>query len=198
MLIGDIDPLDLEATKALCSECEIVGTACDGEEVIRIAKRSLPDIVIMSLSLHGMSGFLAARRIRLCVPRAKIIFFTVHSESLVKLEARRAGVSAFVSKRLPGGLVDAIVRVIQDRSGGMTIIDQPAADHLRRPQTFTRRQDDVLRLVLSGCPLKEIAATLGISPKTVEFHKYRLMAQLGVKSTAELIAAAFERDFEWV
>jgi DNA-binding NarL/FixJ family response regulator len=196
VLIGDVDPVDLLSTEAqLASEYEVVRAECDGLAVVNAAKQLQPDVVVLAISLRRMSGPSAAREIRSALPGVRIVFFTVHGENLFKVEAHRAGASAYVSKEAADQLPAVIGTVLQRDSDQMHIVDPPGVAPPVAFQSLTRRQQDVLQMVASGCPLKEIAATLRISPKTVEFHKYRLMALLGVRSTAELILAAAWHEF---
>ena len=196
VLIGEVDPIDLVwIEKLLSAEFEVVGAERDGESLLAAAIKKQPDVVVLSISMRSLSGIEAAREIRLAVPGTRIVFFTVHSESLFKLEARRAGASAYVSKRTPSKLVGAIHGAMDpEASDEMAIIDDGGRTEAGPIGLLTRRQSDVLQLLARGCVLKEIAAALDISPKTVEFHKYRIMAQLQVRSTAELIATAIRHD----
>jgi DNA-binding NarL/FixJ family response regulator len=196
VLIGEVDPIDLVwIEKLLSAEFEVIGAERDGKSLLASAIEKQPDVVVLSISMRSLSGIEAAREIRIAVPNVRIVFFTVHSESLVKLEARRAGASAYVSKQTPSKLIGAIYEALdQDAGDDMAVVDDASRTEGGPIGLLTRRQSDVLQLLARGCVLKEIAAALDISPKTVEFHKYRIMAQLQVRSTAELIATAIRHN----
>lgn len=192
VLIGDGDSIDLARTeKLLATEFEVIDVEQDGRTLVFTAMRMQPDAVVLSISMRSLSGIEAVREIRAAVPQVRVILFTVHSESLFKLEALRAGASAYVSKQAPDQLIGAIHAALNRDTKDMAVVDNGSQQPAGPIGFLTQRQREVLQLVAQGCALKEIAAILGISPKTVEFHKYRLMAQLRVSSTAELIAAAF-------
>jgi DNA-binding NarL/FixJ family response regulator len=195
VLVGDVDPTDLAWIETLlAAEFEIIGLERDGKALVVAAVEKRPDAVVLPISMRSISGVEVARRIRTAVPQIRIIFFTVHSESLFKLEAQRAGASAYVSKHAPERLVGAIYAALARDTRDMEIVDEGSRTAVSGIAPLTQRQRDVLQLVSQGHALKEIAAALDISPKTVEFHKYRLMARLGVRSTAELIAAVLRHD----
>jgi DNA-binding NarL/FixJ family response regulator len=195
VLVGDVDPTDLTWIETLlANEFEIIGLERDGKALVFAAVEKRPDAVVLPISMRSISGVEVARRIRTAVPQIRIIFFTVHSESLFKLEAQRAGASAYVSKQAPERLVGAIYAALARDTKDMEIVDEGSRTAVSGIAPLTQRQRDVLQLVSQGHALKEIAAALDISPKTVEFHKYRLMARLGVRSTAELIAAVLRHD----
>jgi len=151
--------------------------------------------------MRSQSGIETAREILKAAPQVRIVFFTVHSERLLKREAMRAGASAYVSKQAPDDLIRAIYAALRQtatntgvpRNGNDVGVNRTSRMGFA-PGLLTPRQRDVLQLVVQGRALKEIAASLNISPKTVEFHKYRLMVQLRARSTAELIATAIRYD----
>jgi DNA-binding NarL/FixJ family response regulator len=196
VLIGEVDPIDLVWIENLLTpEFEVIGAERDGRALIAAATEKQPDVVVLSISMRSLSGIEAARDLRIAVPNVRIVFFTVHSESLFKLEARRAGASAYVSKRTPSKLIGAIHAALdQDAGDDMAIVDEGIRSEAGPNGLLTARQSDVLQLLARGYALKEIATALDISAKTVEFHKYRIMAQLQVRSTAELIATAIRHD----
>jgi DNA-binding NarL/FixJ family response regulator len=202
VLVGDVDEIDLAWTESLlATEFEVIGVEQDGRLLVLTAVAKQPDVVVLPISMRSMSGIEAAREIRSAVPSVRIVFFTVHSERLLKREALRAGASAYVSKRAPEQLIGAIHAVLERDTVDKEIAgtgNGTAAGRINRVglscSLLTPRQRDVLQLVVQGCALKEIAAALDISSKTVEFHKYRLMARLQARSTAELIATALRHD----
>ena len=129
---------------------------------------------------------------------SKFVILTMHKEASVAAKAMRAGASAFLLKVSAGEeLIDAIDEVLDGRTylspavtkDVLAAFDQPRGDGIE----LTPRQRDVLRLIVEGRRMKEIAAILDLSARTVETHKYEMMRVLGVQSTAELVALAVKR-----
>jgi DNA-binding NarL/FixJ family response regulator len=142
-----------------------------------------------------LNGIEAARYLSKSVPNAKLIFLTMHSEVPFVTEAFRAGASGYVLKRSAASeLVTAIKEALKGRAYvtplvakdvlGLWLEGGAKPDRLFRE--LTPRQREVLQLVAEGRSIKEIATILNVSPKTVEFHKYRIMGQLGVRTTADV------------
>jgi DNA-binding NarL/FixJ family response regulator len=199
VLLADDHTIVAQGLAALLrDEFDLVGTAADGAELLAAAPRLRPDVIVSDISMPGVSGLDALRRLKAESSRIKIIFLTMHADAKLAAEALRAGASGYLLKQSAGEeLIDAINEVLQDRLYLTPRIAKevlaemamkPAADHL------TPRQRDVLRLVAQGRTTKQTAAALGISPRTVETHKYEMMQSLGVKTTAELIRYAIERE----
>jgi DNA-binding NarL/FixJ family response regulator len=183
--------------KLLETEFEVVGAVEDGRELVRVATESSPEVIVADISMPSLNGIDAARQLRSNGCDAKILFLTMHGDSLFVREALRAGASGYVLKRdAPDKLVVAIRQVVRKRSymspeviqGMATGSYDPAAE--RALGNLTPRQREVLQLVAEGRSLKEIAAAIAVSVKTVEFHKSQLMQRLSVHSSAELTAIA--------
>jgi len=183
--------------KLLETEFEVVGAVEDGRELVRAALESAPDVIVADISMPSLNGIEAARQLRANGSDARVLFLTMHGDSLFVREALRAGASGYVLKRdAPDKLVIAIRQVMRKRSymspevvqGIATGTYDPAAE--RALGNLTPRQREVLQLVAEGRTLKEIAAEINISVKTVEFHKSQLMQRLTVHSSAELTAIA--------
>jgi DNA-binding NarL/FixJ family response regulator len=178
---------------------DVVGIMADGRELVAAAKSLDPDVVVLDISMPTLNGIDAARQIRGAGDRPKLVFLTMHCEVTYAARALDAGASAFVLKHSAASeLVTAIHEALQ---GGTYITPQIASElvgfYRRVPPTgaevsgkLTPRQREVLQLVAEGRSAKEIAAMLGISRRTAEFHKARLMESLGVQSMAELIQYA--------
>lgn len=172
-----------------------MGSVEDGRSLLDAAKRLRPDIVVMDISMPKLNGLDAARRLRKIVPQARLIFVTVHADQDYVHQAFKAGASAYLLKRSAGTeLLQAIDAVMK----GDYYVTSLIAKNLVRsvisdtePDTggqgrLPMRQREILQLVAEGLTLKEIASTLGLSPKTVEYHKAKLMEQLDLHTTAEL------------
>jgi DNA-binding NarL/FixJ family response regulator len=181
----------------LQGEFAVVATATDGRQLLEAARRFRPDVIVTDLAMPGMSGLDAMRRLRADGLASRVIILTMHSDAALAVEALRAGASGFILKHAAGKELIAAIRSVL---GGKTYVSpQLAADvlgTLAEPETsggkLTPRQREVARLLADGRTMKEVAATLGLSPRTVETHKYQLMETLGLRSTAELIRYAIE------
>ena len=200
VLLADDHCVVAEGLRSLLApHFDVVGVVSDGRELLAAAKKLDPDVVVLDISMPSLNGIEAARQMRTANPRTKVVFLTMHREVTYAARALEAGASGFVlNHSAPSELVTAIQEALK---GGMYITPQIAGDlldSLRRGipagaealDELTPRQREVLQLVTEGRSAKEIAAVLGISRRTAEFHKARLMATLGVQTTAELIQYA--------
>ena len=200
VLLADDHRVFSEALQSLLQpHFDVVGIASDGRELVAAAKTLDPDVIVLDISMPSLNGIDAARQLRSAGSRVKVVFLTMHREVTYATRALEAGASGFVLKHSAASeLVTAIHEALK---GGTYIAPQIAADLLdsfRRGVNsgteasgdLTPRQREVLQLVAEGRSAKEIAAILGISPRTAEFHKARLMETLGVQNTAELIQYA--------
>lgn len=196
VLLADDHTLVLEGFKKLLEEhCQVVGSVEDGRSLLDAAKRLRPDIVVLDISMPQLNGLDAARRLRKIVPQARLIFVTVHADQDYVNQAFKAGASAYLLKRSAGSeLRQAIDAVMKGNYYVTSLIAKNLVQSVisdTEPDTggegrLPMRQREILQLVAEGRTLKEIASTLGLSPKTVEYHKSKLMEQLGLHTTAEL------------
>ena len=185
--------------KLLTDRFDVVATVADGIALVETAERLRPDVIVTDLDMPLLSGLEALARLRKCGVPSKFVILTVHAEPTIAARAMRAGASAYLLKHAAGEqLIDAIDEVLQGRSYLAPAVTRDVlavfeAGH--EPEAaLTPRQRDVLRLIVEGRRMKEIAARLELSPRTVETHKYEMMRTLGVESTAELIALAVKRS----
>lgn len=196
VLLADDHALVLEGFKKLLEEhCQVVGSVEDGRSLLDAAKRLRPDIVVLDISMPKLNGLDAARRLRKLVPQARLIFVTVHADQDYVSQAFKAGASAYLLKRSAGSeLLQAVEAVTKDNFYVTSLIAkdlvQAAISETESEaggqDRLSMRQREILQLVAEGLTLKEMASTLGLSPKTVEYHKSKLMEQLGLHTTAEL------------
>jgi len=178
---------------------EVVGVARDGRTMIELAKEKRPDVIVADISMPNLNGIEAARILRQDIPSIKILFLTMHSDFPLVEEAFRAGASGFVLKTCD---MSELAKAIQSIAKGSTYVTSQLADDLisiltttdpkkpSRGTPLTSRQREVLQLLAEGKTMKEAAAVMGISTRTAESHKYEIMRQLGLKSTAALIRYA--------
>jgi DNA-binding NarL/FixJ family response regulator len=200
LLLADDHRVVAEGLRGLLDpHFEVVGVVSDGRELVAAAKTLDPDVVVLDVSMPSLNGIEAARELRDAGLRAKVVFLTMHREVTYAARAMEAGASGFVLKHsAPSELVTAIREALR---GGTFITPRIAGELFdtvrgRGPggaealDELTHRQREVLQLVAEGRSAKEIASILGISRRTAEFHKARLMEALGVQNTAELIQYA--------
>jgi len=180
----------------LREEFDLVGTVGDGQALIDAAQRLQPDVIVADMTMPVMDGLEALHRLKAQRSPAKVIFLTMHADAQLATEALRAGASGYVLKHAAGEeLLSAMQEVLQGRTYLTPLLAQDVLSSLMAPEkqaavTLTPRQREVLRLIAEGWRLKEIAAALQLSPRTVETHKYAMMRALGVQSTAELVRYA--------
>lgn len=196
VLLADDHALVLEGFKKLLEEhCQVVGAVEDGRALLDAAKRLRPDIVVMDISMPQLNGLDAARRLRKIVPHTRLIFVTVHADPDYVTQAFKAGASAYLLKRSAASELSQAIDAV--KKGNYYVTSLIAKDLVQSAISETEpnsgsqdrlpaRQREILQLVAEGLTLKEIASTLGLSPKTVEYHKSKLMEQLGLHTTAEL------------
>ena len=200
VLLADDHKIVIEGLARLLQEhdFDVVGTVGDGHLLIEAAKRLRPDVIVTDLSMPGLSGLDVLSRLRAERVDSKVIVLTMHNDANVATVAMREGASGFLLKESAGEeLLAAIRQVLQGRTyltPALTkeVIERMAGSSGAEPQ-LTPRQRDVLRLIVKGQRMKEIAANLGLSTRTVETHKYEMMQVLGVHSTAELVRYALDR-----
>jgi DNA-binding NarL/FixJ family response regulator len=201
ILLADDHTLVLEGLKRiLASEFELVGMVENGRELLAVAGKLMPDVVLMDISMPLLNGIDAARQLKKILPSIKIIILTMHDDKTYITEAFRAGASGYLLKRSAASeLACAIHEVVKGRfyltpliaeDVMSTVLDrfQRLRVNLRSSSSekLTPRQREVLQLVAEGCANKEIAGILKISIKTVEYHKSEIMERLGMHTTAEL------------
>ena len=196
ILLGDDHAMFCEGLRAILeSHFEVVGTAKDGQELAAAVQRLQPEVVVMDISMPLLNGIGAARRLQKMKRSPKIVFLTMHADATFATEALRAGASGYVLKSSSGAeIITAIQEAIRGRmyispaiAGGVLGGLMDSRKHPREQAAeLTSRQKEILQLIAEGKSPKEIAAILNVSPRTVEFHKYRIMEAVGVRTIAEL------------
>jgi DNA-binding NarL/FixJ family response regulator len=196
VLLGDDHVMFCEGLRSILEpHVEVVGMVENGQELLTAVERFQPDVVVMDVSMPRLNGIGAARRLQKGKRPPKIVFLTMHADATFATEAFRAGASGYVLKTSPAS---EIVAAIQDALRARTHISPAVAggvlsDLMQNSQgrknksgELTMRQKEMLQLIAEGKSPKEIATILNVSPRTVEFHKYRIMEIVGVKTIAEL------------
>ncbi len=178
---------------------QIVGEAGDGREAILRATALSPDIAALDLSMPLLNGLDAAREITRASPRTRVILLTMHSEDPYVMEALRAGIKGYVLKtQAATDMVQAIQEVSRGRvylSPGVSqaVVTAYLARTELPPDPLSPREREVLQLVAEGKTTKEIAGVLGLSVKTAESHRTRIMEKLDIHATAGLVRYAIRR-----
>jgi DNA-binding NarL/FixJ family response regulator len=198
VLLADDHTLLLGAIAKLISEdCDVVGQVSDGRALVAAAEELRPDVIVMDISMPLLNGVEAARQIKQKLRHVKLVFLTMNEDPDLAAEAFRAGASAYLLKRsATSELPLAIREVMQGRSYVTPLATEGLVESLlqseaRKPaHELTPRQREVLQLLAEGRSMKEVASVLNLTPRTVAFHKYRMMDELKVKSTAELVQYA--------
>lgn len=198
ILLADDHALIRQGLKALLEKqgCRIVGEAADGQEAIRSVENAQPEIAILDISMPILNGIDAARALRKSAPKTKIILLTKHDEDQYVTEAMRAGVKGYVLK---SQAADDLVHAIREVSRGSVylspkisrvVVDAYLSKERLSTDGLSGRERQVLQLVGEGKSTKDIAVLLGISVKTAESHRARLMKKLDIHETASLVRYA--------
>ena len=200
VLVADDHRIVAEGLRGLLEpELELVEIVEDGRALLEAHDRIRPDVVVADVSMPLLNGIEAVRQLRQAGSRAKFVFLTMHPDVSYATEALEAGASGYVLKH---SAPDELVTAVREALAGRTYITPRVAgavlEALRKGGSgsevrLTSRQTEVLQLVAEGKSAKEIAAILNLSPRTVESHKYAIMDELGVKTTAELVQYAVKK-----
>lgn len=178
---------------------DVVGEACDGREAVRLAQELSPDIALLDLAMPQLNGVDAGRAILQSSPKTKVILLTMHTENHYVLDALRAGIKGYVLKTKAS---EELVQAIQEVSLGKLYLTPGVSEvvvqaYLAKtdlpPEPLSLREREVLQLIAEGKTTKEVAVVLGISVKTAESHRTRMMEKLNVHETASLVRYAIKR-----
>ena len=201
VLLADDHTLLLEAfEKLLEPDFTVVGAVSDGRALLAAAAELKPDVIVLDIAMPLLNGLDAARQIKKTMPAIKLIFLTMNEDPNLASEAFRIGASGYLLKTSAASeLSKAINEALCGRSYVTPHITQGMMESfIRRPgddrdaPQLTHRQREVLQLLAEGRSMKEAAKILKITPRTVAFHKYRLMDQLHLKTNADLIQFAIK------
>jgi len=203
VLLADDHELLLGAfERLLAPECDIVGQVSDGRALVAAASTLQPDVIVLDIGMPLLNGLEAGRQIKRAQRNVKLVYLTMNEDPDLAAEAFRFGASGYVLKRSAASeLMTAIREVTQGRSYVTPLATEALVgvllnvDDRKPPPTLTPRQREVLQLLAEGLSMKEVATVLNLTPRTVAFHKYRMMERLKLKSTAELIQYAVKHHF---
>ena len=200
VLLADDHNIVLIGLRSLLeAEFEIVGSVQDGQSLVNQAALLHPDVIVADISMPQLNGIEAIRTIKKTDQNIKIVFLTMHMDITYAKSAFDAGASGFVLKHsAPSELVMAIHEAMKGKTYITPLIAGDLIDAYQEGVTsekilfkkISSRQLEVLQLLSEGKSAKEIASILDISTKTVEFHKYKMMEKLNIKTSSELIKYA--------
>lgn len=185
-------------------DIQVVGEAGDATQAIDQVRHTRPDVVLMDIGMPGMSSFEAARQIDKDCPGTRLIFLTMHEDEEYLLQCLDVGAFGYMLKDAPAPkLISAVRDVFQGRKYlspqvlGKLVDDFRSRAQGRRGQprgaTLTPREREVVKMIAEGNSVKEIAALLGLSIKTVEAHKFNLMRKLDIHNKAQLVTYAIQK-----
>ncbi|HEX5110482.1 MAG TPA: response regulator transcription factor [Vicinamibacterales bacterium] len=180
-------------------EMQVVAEAGDGEAAVQRAEQVRPDVVVMDITMPGMNGLQATRRLREALPAIGIVVLSRHRDSAYLQEMLHAGAQAYVLKQSASA---ELIRAVRAAAAGQQYLDanvaqQLTGEYLRRHTGRSARQPglserelDVLRLMAWGLSNKEIAARLDLSIKTIEVHKSNAMRKLNLHGRVDIVRYA--------
>ena len=197
VLLADDHRMVTEGLKSLLAdEFELAGIVEDGVALVKAARESRPDVIVADISMPLLNGLEALAQLKRDDPQVRVVFLTMHRDAAYARRALEAGALGFVLKHSASAeLVLALRAALQGRTyvepGIAAEVFRSASKHDVDPvATLTPRQREILRLLAEGKSAKQIAASLSLSARTVEDHKYRLMEMLGIENSAELVRFA--------
>jgi DNA-binding NarL/FixJ family response regulator len=199
ILMADDHLMLLEAFKALLEpDFDVVGTVTDGRALLEEFSRLHPDVVLLDVAMPLLNGLDAGRQLKAQRRSVKLIYLTMNPDPDLAGEALRLGASGYVLKSSAAQeLKQAIQEALRGRSYITPLITRDVVGSLIQQGTsrneLTTRQREVLQLLAEGKSMKEAAAILDLTPRTVAFHKYRMMEQLRLRTSAELVKFAVQQ-----
>jgi two-component system, NarL family, response regulator NreC len=182
----------------------VVGEANEGWEAVRLTASLRPDVLVLDLVMPGLGGVEVIKQVRRQSPLTRVVVLSVNEEEATVLEALRAGATAYVLK---GNATSELIQAIVLSSTGRRYVSSSLSDRVLDAyiegtgvatppaHSLTTRELEVLHLTVEGQTGKQIAAQLGISPRTAETHRQRLMRKLGVHGRTELIHWAVRQGY---
>jgi DNA-binding NarL/FixJ family response regulator len=204
ILLADDHRIVAEGLRSLIEpEFELVGIVENGRALLDAAEELRPDVIVADISMPLLNGIEAVRLLKKTKCTAKVVFLTMHPDVTYAVSALEAGAQGYVLKHsAPSELSTAIRAALKGKTFitplvAGEIMQSPSRGSQERRQEsshLTLRQREVLQLLAEGCLVKEIADILNISARTVEYHKYQMMKDLGIKTLADLIRYAIKHN----
>jgi DNA-binding NarL/FixJ family response regulator len=208
VFLADDHAVVREGLKALINtqpDMEVIGEAADGASTCEQVAHLLPDVVVLDVSMPGLSGAQAAERLRRECPKVKVLTLTFYEDKGYLRQLLEAGVAGYVLKRAAAA---ELIRAIRTVAAGGVYLDpalagkvvggfvrKPAGHSASKEADLSERETEVVRLVAAGHSNKEIASKLEIGVKTVETYKARSLEKLGLHSRADLVRYALQQGW---
>jgi DNA-binding NarL/FixJ family response regulator len=201
LILADDHTLIAEALRQLiASHFEVVATVADGHALLDSATSLKPDVIVVDIAMPLLNGLEAGRQLKQRMPGIKLVFLTMKEDPELAVEAMKLGASGYLLKK---SAASELLQAIQAALRGKSYITPQIArgmqeSFIRSPQgrshhkSITPRQKEVTQLLAEGKSMKEAADILRVTPRTVAFHKYRIMQDLGLKTNADLIQFAIK------
>jgi len=198
ILIADDHTLIAEAFKELlATDFDVVGVVHDGRLLLQKAQELKPDVVLVDIGMPLLNGLQAAQKIKRILPDTKLVYVSVNQDPDLVMEAFRQGASAYLPKTSAGSELVVAIQMAMKGEVYLSPALSPNTDETPVGQSggavLTERQLEVLQLLAEGKSMKEVAAVLNLTTRTVAFHKYRLMHHLHLKNDAEVVQYALSR-----
>lgn len=200
VVLADDHTLVLEAFSQLLSpEVDIVGTATDGRELIKVVREQKPEVVVTDLSMPMLNGLDAAIKLLKIMPDLKIVVLTVSDDPDTVADVMRSGVKGYLLKSsATAELMQAIRCVVSGSTYVTPLVTGDMLSSLMKGgkrelfEKLTVRQREILQLLAEGNTMREAGRILSVTPRTVAFHKYRIMETLGFENTSQLVRFAMK------
>lgn len=201
VILADDHILVTEALQQLIApHFDVVATVADGRALLDSATSLKPDVIVLDVAMPLMNGLEAARQLNAKMPGVKLVFLTMNEDPELAVEAVKAGASGYVLKKSAGS---ELLRAVQAALRGKSYITPQIAQGMqesfihdphgrKHPRSPTPRQREVVQLLAEGKSMKQAAEVLKIAPRTVAFHKYRVMQELSLKTNADLVQFALK------
>lgn len=200
ILLADDHAMVVEGLRALLQNTyEIVGVAADGRAMLEVACKLHPDVIVVDVSMPSLNGLDAAERLITLLPNVKLVFLTMQDNSNLAAAALRLGAVGYVLKHSAASeLMMAISAVLEGKSYVTPRLrpENWAVREARAQQyskELTPRQREVLQLLAEGRGMKEIAAILEVSNRTIMYHKYHIMQEFNLKNNADIVLFAIKQ-----
>jgi DNA-binding NarL/FixJ family response regulator len=202
ILLADDHTLIVEALRLMLSaDFDVVGTVSDGRALVKAAAELDPDVVVADIGMPLLNGVDAGDQLKQLNPKTKIIYLTQNRDPFCAAEALQRNASGYLLKI---GAAAELTKAVREALLGRRYVSpviasemekrglNPGKSEMKAPE-LRPREREVLQLLAEGKSMKEIAGILNISPRTVEFHKYRMMEVLGFSTNAELVQYALKK-----
>jgi DNA-binding NarL/FixJ family response regulator len=187
--------------KLLEPEFEVIGTFADGQALLAAVPELKPDVIVLDVGMPLMNGLEAGKRIKRLVRTVRIVYLTMNTDLGVAAEAFRGGASGYLLKTSAGSeLVTAVREVLKGKQYVSPLVTNDVESFFLEirvsdmgHEALTNRQREVLQLLAEGRSMKEVAYILKLTPRTVAFHKYKIMERLRLRTNAELVQYAMQK-----